>query len=98
LLKRGITPDRAVNGQEALDMMKKTHYDLVLLDIRMPIMDGDEVTRLIRADSTMKQPFIVALTANSMTDDKAQFLEAGMNDYIAKPFKPTELDRVLALI
>lgn len=83
----------AENGQEAVDMVQKERYDLILMDIHMPIMDGIEATKSIRA---LKDPFfqqipIVALSADAYSDQVQATTESGMNDYLAKPFKPEDL-------
>ena len=80
-------------------MFEKKEYELILMDIRMPVMDGLEATEKIREiERTMPQrrpSFIVAFTAYAVEGDKARFLDAGMDDYIAKPFHPEELVRVI---
>lgn len=83
ILKRYYQFDRAKNGQEAVDMVEKGNYDLILMDIKMPIMDGMEATRLIKE----KHPDlpIIALTANAFDSDRQHALEAGCNDFISKP-------------
>ena len=91
LEKRGWHCDVAENGVNALDMLKKETYTLVLMDVQMPVMDGLEATRSIREmDEFAKLP-IVALTANAMSGDREKCLEAGMNDYLSKPIRPQEL-------
>jgi signal transduction histidine kinase/CheY-like chemotaxis protein len=89
LLERlGYGADVAANGVEALEAIERQHYDLVLMDMQMPEMDGLEATRRIRADFHQKrQPRIVAMTANAMQGDRERCLEAGMDDYISKPVK-----------
>ena len=83
ILKKGYTFDRAKNGQEAVDMAATGDYDLVLMDIKMPIMDGIEATIKIR--ETNKELPIVALTANAFDSDRTTALEAGCNDFQSKP-------------
>ncbi|MDT8445423.1 MAG: response regulator [bacterium] len=84
----------AENGAEALDKLSRQNFDLVLMDMRMPVMDGIEATQKIRAGAGVvldsKVP-IVALTANAMDQDRKLCLQSGMNDFIAKPFKAQEL-------
>jgi len=89
LLERlGYSADVAANGLEALDALRRQPYDLVLMDMQMPEMDGLEATRRIRADFPAKrQPRIVAMTANAMKGDRERCIEAGMDDYISKPVK-----------
>jgi two-component system sensor histidine kinase/response regulator len=90
LRKMGYSPDLAKNGQEAIEAVKQKEYELILMDIQMPVMDGLEATQIIRK-TLKKQPIIIALTANVMTDDEETCINAGMNDYIRKPFKLEEL-------
>ncbi|TCC95805.1 response regulator [Pedobacter hiemivivus] len=90
LRKMGYSPDLAKNGQEAIEAVKQKEYEIILMDIQMPVMDGLEATQIIRK-TLKKQPIIIALTANVMTDDEETCINAGMNDYIRKPFKLEEL-------
>ena len=83
----------ANNGQEALGMLDKEVFDCVLMDCQMPIMDGYETTRTIRKNGNTIP--IIALTANAMSGDRKKCIDAGMNDYISKPFKFDELLNVL---
>ncbi|GHT81796.1 hypothetical protein AGMMS49960_05230 [Betaproteobacteria bacterium] len=89
--------DVASHGEEALDRVRKTTperaYDLVLMDVQMPVMDGMEATRQLRAQG-FSMP-IIALTANVMQGDRERYLEIGMNDYLAKPIEPEKLWTVL---
>jgi signal transduction histidine kinase/DNA-binding response OmpR family regulator len=86
LRKFGYVADVANNGLEALAAVKKRHYDLVLMDVQMPEMDGHEATRAIR--STGHRMPIIAMTANAMKGDREKCLASGMNDYISKPVDP----------
>jgi len=83
----GFTIDIAQNGQEAINMAKQIPYDLIFMDMNMPIMDGLEATRKLRQlkPSSSKKPIIIAMTANAMKEDKDRCLEAGMDDFISKP-------------
>ena len=94
-----INMEIAENGRVAIRMFEKKEYELILMDIRMPVMDGLEATEKIREiERTMPQrrpSFIVAFTAYAVEGDKERFLDAGMDDYIAKPFHPEELVRVI---
>lgn len=89
----------AVNGREAVNRLMAEKFDVVLMDNRMPIMDGFTATRLIRDPATgVTDPsiYIVALTANASTDDRAKCLQAGMNDYITKPVRAPDMGAALA--
>jgi len=90
--KLGYKPDMAVNGKEALEMVSHKHYDIILMDVQMPEMDGLEATRMIRR-CVQPQPVILAMTANAMQGDRDICLQAGMDDYISKPL---ELDELIA--
>ena len=92
----GYAASVASNGLEALKAVKAAIYDVVLMDVQMPEMDGMEATRRIRADlPPAAQPRIIAMTANAMTGDRESCLQAGMNDYISKPLHIEELIRSL---
>ena len=97
----GYEVEIASNGLEAVDAVKQNHYHMVLMDVQMPLMDGLEATREIRSLNTgtfglKSQVPIVAVTAYAMVGDDKRCLDAGMNDYLAKPLKKQELLRVLA--
>ncbi|MGH7787774.1 MAG: GAF domain-containing protein, partial [Candidatus Binatia bacterium] len=83
----GYRADVAANGVEAVEALNRLPYDLVLMDVQMPEMDGLEATRRIRADGPSPQPRIVAMTANAMQGDREACLAAGMDDYLAKPIR-----------
>jgi len=85
--------DTATNGKEALDLFAKSVYDIVLMDIRLPVMDGLKASKKIREieAGTNKYTPIIALTANAMIGDKEQCIEAGIDDYLSKPFQPQKL-------
>jgi CheY-like chemotaxis protein len=91
LHKLGYEPTVAVNGVDALDKINHNHFDLVLMDVQMPEMDGLEATRNIRLQQNKFQPIIIAMTANAMQGDREACIVAGMNDYISKPIKLEEL-------
>jgi signal transduction histidine kinase/ligand-binding sensor domain-containing protein/DNA-binding response OmpR family regulator len=86
LNKLGYQADIAPNGLVVLDQLTTKNYDIIFMDVQMPEMDGLQTTRAIRTDF-QKQPVIIAMTANAMTEDKDNCLQAGMDDYISKPFK-----------
>ncbi|MBI3141774.1 MAG: response regulator [Bacteroidetes bacterium] len=83
----------AFNGREALELMEKNNFDLILMDLQMPVMDGFEATRAIRVqfDKPKKNIPIIALTADVMASEKMKAFEAGINDYITKPFDANKL-------
>jgi signal transduction histidine kinase len=92
LRKKGFSIELARDGQEALDKLETSgDFDLVLMDVQMPVLDGLEATRLIRKNSRWKWLPIVAMTAHAMAGDKERCLEAGMNGYISKPVHPSHL-------
>jgi CheY-like chemotaxis protein len=96
LLERmGYQTDLAENGQQALDAIERTDYDVVLMDVQMPDLDGLEASREIRARWPDRQLHIIAMTANAMEGDREACLAAGMNDYLAKPIRPEELSTAL---
>jgi two-component system, sensor histidine kinase len=92
LRKRGFSIELANDGQEALNKLAKSAaFDLVLMDVQMPVLDGLEATRLIRKEQRWQKLPIVAMTAHAMNGDKERCLEAGMNGYISKPVHPSLL-------
>jgi CheY-like chemotaxis protein/HPt (histidine-containing phosphotransfer) domain-containing protein len=97
LLERlGQSADVSGDGAEALQALKKKHYDLLLLDTGMPVMDGFETARTIRATfPPEEQPYIVAVTAAAMSGDREKCLAAGMDDYLPKPVRLDELARAI---
>lgn len=100
LEKAGHEVTLANHGKEALDALEQAEFDLILMDVQMPQMDGFEATRAIRereAETGRHMP-IVAMTAHAMKGDRERCLAAGMDDYLAKPVQRSELDRVLAWV
>ena len=92
----GYSADLAKNGREAVEAVKRRHYDVILMDIQMPEMNGIEATQHIRKNcAESEQPFIVAMTANAVKGDKERFLAAGMDKYLSKPFRLNELAEIL---
>jgi len=93
--------DVAENGLEAASLFKNNEYDIVLMDISMPEMDGKEASKVIRdweSDNKKDPTPIIALSAHAMTEDIKSALESGMNDYLTKPFKSEELfDKIIKL-
>ena len=87
----------ADSGQSALDALKNEQFDLVLMDISMPGMDGYEATRHIRTKLKLKTLPVIALTAHAINGERTRCLNAGMNDYLAKPFEPQALKNIIAL-
>ncbi|MTK12976.1 MAG: response regulator [Clostridiaceae bacterium] len=91
--KNGHTSDIANNGEEALKLIETKKYDLILMDIQMPILDGIQTTKIIRKseENNDRRTPIIALTAYALKEDKEKFLNAGMDNYISKPFNIDEL-------
>jgi CheY-like chemotaxis protein len=96
LKQMGYRADVANNGLEVLEALNRQAYDVVLMDVQMPEMDGLEATRRIRADMPRaKQPRIIAMTANAMEGDREKCLAAGMDHYLCKPIRISELKDAL---
>ena len=98
LKKFGFTADIAVNGKEAIRVLEKEHYDLILMDVQMPEMDGLEATRIIRdhESNVLNHDIpIIAMTAHAMKGDEQKCLDAGMNGYLSKPIQPDVLYSVM---
>jgi signal transduction histidine kinase/ActR/RegA family two-component response regulator len=96
LSQMGYSADLAVNGRQAIERIAQQRYDVVLMDVQMPEMDGLEATRRIVAQSNVdERPRIVAMTANAMQGDREQCLAAGMDDYVTKPIRIDALVRTL---
>lgn len=84
----GYRPDIVSDGSEAVESVKRQPYDVVLMDMQMPIMDGLTATEMIRGDlDVAHQPKIIAMTANAQVSDREKCFEAGMDDYISKPVR-----------
>jgi CheY-like chemotaxis protein len=101
LKKLGYQVDIVNNGLEALIAVQTQSYDLILMDIQMPEMDGLSATKQIRQNSSensIAQPYIVAMTANALPNDQQVCLDVGMDDFISKPIDIQELIRVLAQV
>jgi len=97
LTKNGFDVDVAKNGRKAIDLYRSRHFDIILMDMQMPEMDGLEATRIIRTDEeeTAGHIPIIALTANAMAADRDTCLKAGMDDYVSKPIRAKELLAVI---
>ncbi len=91
----GLRIDTAEDGNIAVEMAKRTDYALILMDMQLPTLDGVSATCLIRASATGRQVPIVAMTANAFAEDRKRCLDAGMNDFISKPFEPDGLFSVI---
>ncbi len=99
LTRSGYTVDIAQNGSEAIQALETTHYDLVLMDCQMPVLDGYEATRAIRSLHSKvlnRQIPIIALTANAMSGDREKTAQAGMDDFLSKPLRVDELRATVA--
>ena len=99
----GITADIAVNGQEAVEKAEKNHYQIILMDCQMPVLDGYNATREIRRHeqkerengSTNPPSIIIALTAHTLDNERERCLAAGMDDYLSKPAKAKDLAEMI---
>jgi len=83
-----------IGGREAVELAEQLRFPIILMDCQMPEMDGFEAARLIRS-GLGEEPVIIALTANSLQGDRERCIQAGMNDYLAKPFQRSDLVRLL---
>jgi PAS domain S-box-containing protein len=95
LNKLGCEADAVLNGKEVLEKIKDKHYDLILMDMQMPHLNGIETTKIINASEMKEKPIIIALTASVMDEDKKSCFEAGMKDFISKPLKFNEIKLTL---
>lgn len=95
LNRLGYSPDFVTNGAEAIEMVTKNKYDIIFMDVQMPVMDGLEATIQIRNRTKENQPLIVAMTAGAMHEDRQRCFEVGMDDYITKPLELDKLKEVL---
>jgi CheY-like chemotaxis protein len=88
---QGYSPDAVADGQEVLKAVQKKKYDLILMDIQMPEMNGQETAARLHESLKDETPKIIAVTAYAMTGDREKFIQAGMDGYIGKPFRVEEL-------
>ncbi|HZY18023.1 MAG TPA: DAHL domain-containing protein [Ramlibacter sp.] len=95
LEQSGVLVDVAGDGQAALALLQAGRHELVLMDMQMPVMDGLQATRLLRTRPGLRDLPVVALTANAMEHDRQQCLKAGMDDFLAKPIDPAQLQAIL---
>lgn len=97
LEKEGFQVDIAFNGQEVIERIYEKQYDVILMDVQMPIMNGIDATRFIRnaTEAPTSEVKIIALTASAMLEDVEKCYQAGMDDHLPKPFKPNELIKIL---
>jgi signal transduction histidine kinase/ActR/RegA family two-component response regulator len=95
LNKMGYNPFIVSNGQEALDQLKIQEFDIIFMDVQMPVLDGVSATKEIVRMYGNTKPVIIAVTANAMGTDKQSYIEAGMDDYISKPFTTKEIESCL---
>lgn len=94
--KAGYQMDIANNGLLVLEKLNHTHYDIILMDVQMPDLNGLDTTREILKKYASNRPVIIAITAGSFGDDEKQCIEAGMDDTLEKPFKLEQLQEKLA--
>ncbi|MEZ4764644.1 MAG: response regulator [Calditrichia bacterium] len=101
LEKLGYSAEIAENGKIAIEMLKNSDYQIVLMDVQMPEMDGFEATTAIRngdAGEQNKNIAIIAMTANAMKGDREKCIAAGMDDYVAKPIRRNDLQKALNIV
>jgi two-component system, sensor histidine kinase len=97
LERLGIAHELAEDGEQAVDMVRRGNYDIILMDMQLPRLDGPEATRRIRALAGITQPRIIAVSANVLAEDRQRCLEAGMDDTLSKPFSMSELAALFGL-
>ena len=91
----GYQPDMAEYGRMGIEMAEKGHYDLILLAVQLPDVDGYAVARHVREHVNSPRPIIVAVTAGVKPEDRQRCIDAGMDDYVMKPFKITTLKEIV---
>ncbi|MFH1428599.1 MAG: response regulator [Candidatus Margulisiibacteriota bacterium] len=92
---KGGSVQTAFNGREAIDMLKAHGYDVVLMDLMMPDINGYEALKIIRKDHALKDTVVIACTARASKQDEETVLAAGFNDYISKPFRVQHLEETV---
>lgn len=95
LLRRGFEVIFAVNGQQGVDLARSERPDIILMDMSLPVLDGWEATRRVKADTATRSVPVIGLTAHAMSGDRERAIEAGCDDYDTKP---VELDRLIGKI
>lgn len=95
LMRRGFDVILAVNGQEGVDLAISERPDVILMDLSLPVLDGWEATRRVKADDTTSSVLIIGLTAHAMSGDREKAIEAGCDDYDTKP---VEIERLIGKI
>ncbi len=93
----GIHADAVGNGKEAIEMLHQRHYDVVFMDMQMPEIDGLEASVLIRQSPELDQPYIIAMTANAMREDRDHCIDAGMDGYLAKPVRLVDVHQSVSM-
>jgi signal transduction histidine kinase/CheY-like chemotaxis protein len=94
LLRLGCNPETAADGEEALAKLKAKRYDIIFMDVMIPVIDGVKVTEIVRRDIDIGTP-IIGITAAAMDEDREKAISAGMNDYLVKPVDPGEIESIL---
>lgn len=95
LQRAGFDIDLVADGNEALEAHRANPYDVILMDCQMPMMDGFEASRQIRSLKGQPQPVIIAVTANALVGERERCMNAGMDDYLSKPFQAEQLVAVV---
>jgi CheY-like chemotaxis protein len=95
LQRAGFDIDLVGDGNEALEAHRANPYDVILMDCQMPMMDGFEASRQIRSLKAQRQPVIIAVTANALVGERERCMNAGMDDYLSKPFQAEQLVAVV---